>query len=260
MRTLAGTNQFKLRNCHSQRSVVINPKQAFDLWAEVYDESPNPIVQRSERAIIELLPDLRGFRVADLACGTGRLLPQLFHLAPRICLGFDFSNAMLQKARMKEEVAGRLIQADLHELPILSGSMDFVTFSLGLSYCQNLVQVAQEIQRVLKPGGRVLCTDFHPKASESGWKRSFKIKTNHYEVCQYPHTVQNVLLAFSECFQLLCALDLFLGEAERAIFECAGKSSLFEDLSSQAALVLFDWKKPFGNVCAGSDRLSDSSC
>ena len=260
MRTFEATTQPKLGNFHSQRSVVLDSKQAFEIWAEVYDDAPNPIVQRSERAIIERLPELEGFRVADLACGTGRLLPQLFCLAPKTCLGFDFSNAMLQKARLKGEVAGRLIQADLHELPILSGSMDFVTLSLGLSYCRNLAQVAGEIQHILKPGGRVLCTDFHPTASELGWKRGFKVRTNHYEVSYFPHAVRDVLLAFSKYFQLACTLDLFFGEAERAIFESAGNSSLFEEFSSRAALILYEWKKTVGSVCAGSKDSLDSSC
>ena len=238
------TNQLKLGNSHSPRSIVLDPKQAFELWAEVYDDSPNPIVHRSERAIIERLPDLRGLRVADLACGTGRLLTQLFHLAPKTYVGLDLSDAMLQKARLKEDVAGRLIQANLHDLPLQSGSMDLVTFSLGLSYCRNLVQVAYEIQRILKPGGRVLCTDFHPNASELGWKKVSRSRTNHYEVCHYPHTVQDVLQAFSLYFQSVCTLDLSFEEKECAIFETAGKSSLFEELSSQAALILFEWEKP----------------
>jgi len=260
MRTVSATNQPNLKDFRSQQLIVLDSKQAFELWAEVYDDAPNPIVQRSERAIIENLPDLRGLRVADLACGTGRLLPQLFRLAPKTCLGLDFSNAMLQRARLKEGVADRLIQADLYELPILSGSMDFVTFSLGLSYCRNIVQVAREIHRILKPGGRVLCTDFHPKASELGWKRSFNILTNHYEVFDYPHPVRDVLLAFSKYFQLSCTLDLFFEEGERLIFESAGKSSLFEEFSSQASLILFEWKKTAGSVCAASTLSSDTSC
>jgi malonyl-CoA O-methyltransferase len=243
-----------------QLSNVLHSKQAFEFWAEVYDDSPNPIVHRSERAIIDRLPDLHGLAVADLACGTGRLLPRIYRLSPQTCVGVDLSYAMLQKARMKEKVAGRLIQADLHELPILSGSLDLVTFSLGLSYFPNLVQVALEIQRILKPGGSVLCTDFHTKASDLGWKRSFKIRTNHYVVFHYHHIVENVLLAFSQYFQFLSTSDLFFGEAERAIFEYAGKSSLFENFSSQPALILFEWRKPSGNVCTGSIMSSVSSC
>jgi malonyl-CoA O-methyltransferase len=253
-------NQFKLGNSYSPQSIILDPEQAFELWAEVYDDSPNPIVQRSERAITERLPDLRGLRVADLACGTGGLLTQFFHLAPKTYVGLDLSDAMLQKARLKEHVDGRLIQANLHDLPLHSGSIDLVTFSLGLSYCRNLVQVVYEIQRVLKPGGRVLCTDFHPNASKWGWKKGFKIKENRYEVCHYPHTVQDVLLAFSLYFQSVCTLDLSFEEKECAIFETAGKSSLFEVLNSQASLILFEWEKPTVSVCAVFNKASESSC
>jgi malonyl-CoA O-methyltransferase len=260
MRIFEATNQLKSENSHSSRSIILDPEPAFELWAEVYDDSPNPIVQRSERAIIEKLPDLRGLRVADLACGTGRLLTQLFHFSPKTYVGVDLSNAMLQKGRFKEEVAGRLIQANLYDLPLQSGSMDLVTFSLGLSYFRSLIRVVQEIQRVLKPGGRVLCTDFHPTASELGWKRSFKIQTDQYEVCHFPHTVREVGLAFGNYFRLGCILDLFFGEAERVIFESAGKSSLFEEFGSQAALILFEWEKPAVSVCTGFNKSSDSSC
>lgn len=260
MRTVEATNQIKLGHSHSPRSIVLDSKRAFELWAEVYDDLPNPIVHRSERAIIQGLQDIRGFRVADLACGTGRLLAQLSHLAPTTCVGFDLSNAMLQKARLKEELTGRLIRADLHELPVLSGSLDLVTFSLGLSYFRNLFQVAQEIQRILKPGGRVLCTDLHPTTSELGWKRNFTLRNNHYEVTHHPHTAQDVLQAFSMYFQLGRTLDLFFGDAERDIFECAGKSALFEELRSRAALILFEWTKPAATFWAASNKPSDSLC
>ena len=103
MRPGAVKNKCNLPNPCSQQSVVIDPETAFELWAEVYDDSPNPIVELSERAIIERFPDLRELKLIDLACGTGRLLPQLLRLAPQTCVGVDSSNAMLQKARLRKE-------------------------------------------------------------------------------------------------------------------------------------------------------------
>ena len=244
MRPGSVRDQRKLPNPRSRQSVVLDPKTAFVFWAEVYDDSPNPIVQLSERAISARVPDVRGLQVVDLACGTGRLLLQLLRLAPETCVGVDSSNAMLQKARLKEGITGRLIKADVHELPLLSGSIDLVTFSLGLSYCRNLSLVAQELQRILRPGGRILATDFHPTALQSGWKRSFTIGTIHYDVSHYEYSPQDISLAFKHYFQLICTLDLHFGEPERTTFECAGKSSSFEELRKGPALILFNWEKP----------------
>ena len=126
-----------------------------------------------------------------------------------------------------------------------------MTFSLGLSYCRNLALVAQELQRILRSGGHILCTDFHPTALQSGWKRSFKLRTNHYEVSYYKHTLRNILLAFTKYFRLVCTLDLHFGEQERTAFESAGRSPLFEELSKRTALILFEWEKPADSGHAG---------
>ena len=63
----------------------------FDLWAEVYDDQPNPLIALEERVLSQLLPPLRGRDVLDAGCGTGRWLDRVAASEPRSLTGVDAS-------------------------------------------------------------------------------------------------------------------------------------------------------------------------
>ena len=49
----------------------IDPVAAgFDLWAEVYDGQPNPLLALEHRELLQLLPEVRGLDILDAGCGT----------------------------------------------------------------------------------------------------------------------------------------------------------------------------------------------
>ena len=225
--------------------VLLDAQQAFELWAEVYDDTPNPIVQLSERTILERISgSSRALRVLDLACGTCRLLPELLKLGYQCCVGVDSSEAMLRKAGLRGEIKSNLIRADAHALPLASGSIDLLILALALSYFKDLGRIASELSRVLGPKGRILCTDFHPTACQYGWKRSSKTKTTDIEVSYFDHSIRNVGISFSKYFELIGTTDLQFGKKEFSSFVRAGKSHVFEETRKIPALVFFDWIKP----------------
>ena len=93
---------------------------------------------------------VRGGRVLDLGCGTGRNLA-LFGSGVR-AIGLDPCPQSLRKARRRAPGVP-LVRARAEALPFRDGAFDTVVS--GLVYC-SVVDVARgfdEVRRVLKPGG-----------------------------------------------------------------------------------------------------------
>jgi demethylmenaquinone methyltransferase / 2-methoxy-6-polyprenyl-1,4-benzoquinol methylase len=96
----------------------------------------------------------RGDRVLDAACGTGDLaLADLRAGAARVT-GLDFSENMLARARRKSSVVD-WVQGDLLALPFADDTFDAATVGFGVRNVADLPLALRELQRVLRPGGRL---------------------------------------------------------------------------------------------------------
>jgi 2-polyprenyl-3-methyl-5-hydroxy-6-metoxy-1,4-benzoquinol methylase len=51
---------------------VVPTQDGYDLWSAIYDAADHPLMVLEEPQINRLLGDVRGLRIADLGCGTGR--------------------------------------------------------------------------------------------------------------------------------------------------------------------------------------------
>lgn len=119
--------------------------------------------QHWKRRLLALVDLRRGERCLDLATGTGDLA---FGAAARgaVVHGLDLTLRMLQLAREKQ-LRARIpdvswMAADMTSLPVASESIDVVTTGYGLRNVPDLPVALAEIQRVLKPGGRLAVLDF----------------------------------------------------------------------------------------------------
>jgi ubiquinone/menaquinone biosynthesis C-methylase UbiE/DNA-binding transcriptional ArsR family regulator len=112
-------------------------------------------------AMLALLPPTSV--VADLGCGTGRLLEEIAPYVGR-AIGVDNSPAMLKaaKKRTAELQNVDLRAGELQSLPISDGECDAAMLLLALTYVAEPVVVLKEAARVLKPGGRVVIVDLLP--------------------------------------------------------------------------------------------------
>ena len=114
-----------------------------------------------------------GESVLDVGCGTGTLaVAAKRRVGPTgIVCGIDASPEMIVKASKKAKKAGVEVafQKELAQsLPFPDAQFDVVLSTLMLHHLPKKVrqQCAQEIQRVLKPGGRVLAVDFGESSQE----------------------------------------------------------------------------------------------
>lgn len=102
-----------------------------------------------------------GERALDLACGTGDIAFRLAEMDAKVT-GLDVTHRMLQLARAKRgSPSPAFLQGDMMALPFASERFDLVTAGYGLRNVPELVPAIDEIQRVLKPGGRFVSLDFN---------------------------------------------------------------------------------------------------
>lgn len=112
--------------------------------------------------LFELIGDVTGKSVLDLACGEGFLSRELKARDARRVVGVDISQAMIDLARSQEQSAGQGIEylvSDVKDL-VLEEQFDLVVAGWLLNYARTpdeLLEMCQSIARHLKPGGR-FCT------------------------------------------------------------------------------------------------------
>jgi demethylmenaquinone methyltransferase / 2-methoxy-6-polyprenyl-1,4-benzoquinol methylase len=117
-----------------------------------------------KRRLIHEAASKTGERALDLCCGTGDIA---FALARRgvDVAGVDFSEAMLaianrRLANRREAGHIRFLRGDAQRLPFPDDSFDLVTISYGLRNLADWETGLKEMQRVARPGGRLLVLDF----------------------------------------------------------------------------------------------------
>ena len=106
-----------------------------------------------------------GNKALDVCCGTG---DWSFSLANKTgkngkVIGLDFSKNMLSVADEKLEQSKhpqlQFIYGNAMRLPFDSNTFDFVTIGFGLRNVPDYKKVLQEMTRVVKPGGMVVCLE-----------------------------------------------------------------------------------------------------
>jgi malonyl-CoA O-methyltransferase len=215
---------------------MMAPLEAYARWASTWDDEPNALVALESAWMSRWLERVRGLRVVDAGCGTGRWLVELRARGAR-AVGFDFSPPMLAKAAAKHCLVAL---ADIHKLPLPDGCADIVLCALGIGHVADARSVLGEFARVTKPGGAVLLSDFHPEAYARGWRRTFRHGGAVHEVLHHPHAIAEITvpgLTFEEFIEP--AFD----ERQQEIFRRAGKPELFEQVRGLPALVLARWRR-----------------
>jgi ubiquinone/menaquinone biosynthesis C-methylase UbiE len=125
--------------------------------AEVYEEFYLPaLFQEWTGPMLEAARVEPGARVLDVACGTGVLARALTErVGPRgSVVGLDINEGMLTVARrVSPRVEWRAGAAEA--LPFEAESFDAVLSQFGLMFFDDRRAAIREMQRVLKPGGRL---------------------------------------------------------------------------------------------------------
>lgn len=117
----------------------------YDAAAHVQSDVAFDAQQRLPRTVGTLL---------DIGCGTGRVTQVLAQRANRT-IGLDIAQGMLSYAAQRYPGICWLA-GDAEALPLQSNSVDCVFSSMALQWCEEPGRVLQELQRVLRPGGKMV--------------------------------------------------------------------------------------------------------
>lgn len=154
---------------------------AYERWAPVYPPvAHNPLMRAEQNAMLDAWPEVAGRRVLDLACGSGRYTQQLEQRGATLAIAMDFCVPMLERV-----AATHRICADMMCLPFANDAFDVVISGLALGHARDVDVWMAQVARVLKAGGTLVYSDFHPAAALAGLTRSFKDHNN--QTCTVPH-------------------------------------------------------------------------
>jgi SAM-dependent methyltransferase len=132
-----------------------SPALRYDAW---FDSPWGRYAWRIETGIVlGALGPLAGRRVADIGCGTGRLLGILTS-SGAAALGIDIDPGMLALAATRGPVA----RADANRLPLADASMDAAVTVATLEFTADPAKVLAEMARVTRPGGRLVAAVLNP--------------------------------------------------------------------------------------------------
>lgn len=150
--------------------VQVTVQEGYSIWADVYDQG-NALIELEERRVEPLLAGLKAGRALDVGAGIGRYTLKLAKRGYQVT-ATDPNRATLDVAR---ESAGRgsldigFVQAGLENgVPAVGHYFDLVVCALVLCHVPGFDRVAADFHRVLKPGGHLLITDFHPDTIAAG--------------------------------------------------------------------------------------------
>jgi demethylmenaquinone methyltransferase/2-methoxy-6-polyprenyl-1,4-benzoquinol methylase len=114
---------------------------------------------------IAQLKEIQPKIILDVATGTGDLALEAMSLNPEKIIGVDISVGML--ALGKEKIAKKnlqhkieMVEGDSEKLPFQDNTFDAVTVAFGVRNFENLLKGLKEINRVLKPTGKLVVLEF----------------------------------------------------------------------------------------------------
>lgn len=116
--------------------------------------------------------DQRGLLMADLACGAGAFLRDLKAAFPRAAvLGLDLSPAYSVEAA--EQTGAPVVQANVERTPFADSSLDVASAVYLFHELPPRLRpkVAEEISRIVKPGGLLVMADSVQPADQPGLER-----------------------------------------------------------------------------------------
>jgi demethylmenaquinone methyltransferase/2-methoxy-6-polyprenyl-1,4-benzoquinol methylase len=114
---------------------------------------------------IGLLQKSKPKQILDIATGTGDFAIEALKVDPDKITGIDISEGMLAVGREKLQKRGlthkiELFSGDSENLQFDANTFDAVTAAFGVRNFENLEKGLSEMNRVLKPGGRVVILEF----------------------------------------------------------------------------------------------------
>ena len=154
-------NPYKDSNLGKKEQVA----QMFDNISENYD-GLNRVISfgidvKWRKKVVAIVGENNPKQILDIATGTGDLAIMMADLNPDRIVGLDISAGMLAIGKQKiakENLSDKIemIVGDSENMPFNDNTFDAITVSFGVRNFANLDKGLTEINRVLKPNGKLV--------------------------------------------------------------------------------------------------------
>lgn len=185
----------------------------YNRWAAIYDGYVNSTVFVDDAAFPPVWAHLKGQKVLELGCGTGRHTIRLAK-AGNAVTGLDLSPGMLAEARRKLTAFPNvtLIEGDLLAMN-LSG-YDAVVTALVLEHIADLNAFFRPASGALVAGGTFFLSEIHPERIAGGTQANFRDEKTGETVRlkSYAHVEANILTAATRAGLRLTAHQDVIGD------------------------------------------------
>lgn len=142
----------------------MNPNQA--LWEKGDFTRIATSMRESGEALVKSLEVTKGLKVLDLGCGDGTTAIPAARLGAEV-LGVDIARNLVEAANRRAREEGltncRVREGDATDLQGLAGqTFDLVVSIFGAMFAPKPFDVAKEMVRVTRPGGRIVMGNWIP--------------------------------------------------------------------------------------------------
>jgi SAM-dependent methyltransferase len=135
------------------------------------------------------LPQSRPLIGIDLGSGTGRFTPALAETFGGPIYGVEPAGRMRAVAEAEaRHPRVRYLAGEAAQIPLADGGVDFVLMFLSFHHVPDRMAAANEIARVLKPGGRFLLRSTFKERIPDQWWRGFFPRSRQIEEAMFPST------------------------------------------------------------------------
>jgi ubiquinone/menaquinone biosynthesis C-methylase UbiE len=189
--------------------------------------------------------DLKNKIIADIGCGTGRHWKKIFAREPKKLIGFDVSEGMLKMLQQKfpQAETHHILNDELNEIE--NESCDFIFSTLTIAHIENAENALQEWDRILKPGGEIIITDYHPTALAKGGKRTFNHNGKTIAVKNYVHSIDKLKdIARQLHLEEFRFIEKSIDESARPFYEKQNALAVYESWKGTPIIYGIHLKKP----------------
>ena len=158
--------------------------------------------------------------------------------------GYDVSEEMLKILRQKFPAAVTYTMSNDKLDKTGNAAADIILSTLTIAHIENIEQALAEWDRVLKPGGHIIITDYHPDSLQKGGKRTFAHKGKTVSVKNYIHSIEKLEKITGQLkWQTMRLMERRVDETVRHFYERENALAVYESFKGTPVIYGMLFKK-----------------